>query len=448
MTIVTVEEAPEPTPLKAQPQGGCCARRRKGRWGHCEAWRQASPVDPGPGLDAEWLSRFPLEAKGRHVVDTKGQRFKLAGVNWYGASDVNHVVGGLEVQPMEKICTTIKSLGFSMVRLPFSNEMLRCDVKPGSINFDLNPTLRGKTALEVLDEVIRCLGQHQVAVVLNNHTTYGEWCGGPDRNGLWFEPGGVLTEECWLDDWEALARRYSRCLWVIGCDIRNEVRFCPPRASSLSQLALRWPKFGAGRISRSLGACCWATAAGTCGDKILAVNPNMLIVVERIIWPQKSVKDYAAMLPRLKGRLIIGVHHYRWSGPGRYLPSFSPLHGWRGVVPVLRALGIFGSRLYGDMDQQQLKEQLTHEWGCLLHAEECPVWVSEFGGDANNPEEMQWLETFVSVLAEAEADWAYWPLNVGPKPGGEGDESYGMLAPDWTPKPEGDARLKLLSTIC
>lgn len=418
------------------------------RWGSgAETWRDAAPIAPGEGMDSNWLSLFPLRTRGRHVVDAKGDRFRLCGVNWYGASDMKHVVGGLDVQSMHVICKTIRELGFSVVRLPFSNEMLRSSVPEGAIDFTRNPSLKGLTALEVFDAVIQCLGQHRVAVILNNHTTYGEWCGGPDRNGLWFEPGGHHNERCWLDDWEALARRYSKCPYVVGYDLRNEVRFCPPRAGSLSSCVLRWPAWGAGRVDHWLGACCWATAARTCGVMILAAKPDALIIVERIIWPQRSVQSYVELLPELKDRLILGVHHYGWSGPGRYLPSFSPLRRWPVLLGVLRACGIFGRKNYGEMESEQLQQQLLEEWGCLLESNACPVWVSEFGADANNEDEMRFFRNFVSALEAADADWAYWPLNVGPKPGCGGDEPYGMLAPDWTPKPGGDSRLSLLATL-
>ena len=45
-------------------------------------------VDFPPYSHAE-LFKLPLRIKGRHVVDAKGKRFKLASVNWYGASDEN-----------------------------------------------------------------------------------------------------------------------------------------------------------------------------------------------------------------------------------------------------------------------------------------------------------------------------------------------------------------------
>lgn len=69
-------------------------------------------------------------------------------------------------------------MGFNVVRLPFSNEMLSLQHVPKhAIDYKLNPTLIDKTPLEVYDEVIDCLGIHGVTVVLNNHTTVGMWSG-------------------------------------------------------------------------------------------------------------------------------------------------------------------------------------------------------------------------------------------------------------------------------
>merc|ERR1712039_746095 len=83
--------------------------------------------------------------------------------------------------------------------------------------------------------------------------------------------------------------------------------------------------------------------------------------------------------------------------------------------------------------------------GFVLEENRCPVWVSEFGADLSNGDEMKWLRIFTELLQELEADWAYWPLNVGPKPECGSNEAYGMLAKDWTRLPtDQDERLQLL----
>ncbi|CAK0816142.1 unnamed protein product [Prorocentrum cordatum] len=176
------------------------------------------------------------------------------------------------------------------------------------------------------------------------------------------------------------------------------------------------------------------------------------------------------LLPELGGRLVLAVHHYQWSGPGRFLPNWSVPRRWGWALRLLRFLGAVSKDNYGDMDRERLREQLQSEWGDILDSGTCPVaktttgheawasrpgkkrpgqwpqckgqrtkakdkvWVSEFGADLSNPEEVGWLRDFTSLLAEKDVDWAYWPLNVGPKPGCGEDEAYGVLDARWRPK--------------
>eukprot|EP00930_Biecheleria_cincta_P049893 TRINITY_DN35098_c0_g1_i1.p1 TRINITY_DN35098_c0_g1~~TRINITY_DN35098_c0_g1_i1.p1 ORF type:complete len:540 (-),score=56.28 TRINITY_DN35098_c0_g1_i1:107-1693(-) len=409
--------------------------------GWVEEWPAMKPIHPGRGLDKSWKSQFPLSCKGRHVINVHGQRFRLKGVNWYGASDVLHVVGGLDVQKLEVICESISVLGFTVVRMPWSNEMLRSPVPDGAVSYEMNPRLRGLPAIAVLDEVVRCLGQHKVAVILNNHTTYGEFCGPPSGNSLWFDPTGPFSESQWMADWEMMARRYSRCPQVIGFDLRNEIR---PRWSL-------WPAFGKGSTSKTRWAVRdWADAALKMSLRLLEISPDALIVVERIVWPQRGLADYTAcpgsLLPKLQGRLVLGVHSYSWSGPGRFLPDWSVPSFLQCFVGVLRAVGVISIN-YGDMSPQDLQNQIFREWGTVLKNDVCPVWVSEFGADLSNPWEMRWLKEFVGVMASLDVDWAYWPLNVGPKPSCRTNEAYGILDSSWQPQDISDDRLELMQSL-
>eukprot|EP00930_Biecheleria_cincta_P028717 TRINITY_DN20027_c0_g1_i1.p1 TRINITY_DN20027_c0_g1~~TRINITY_DN20027_c0_g1_i1.p1 ORF type:complete len:487 (-),score=50.25 TRINITY_DN20027_c0_g1_i1:196-1611(-) len=408
-------------------------------------WPPTSPICPGDGLDREWTALFPLESWGRNIISSCGERFRLMGVNWYGASDEKHVVGGLDVQNPDVICASVRSLGFTVVRLPFSNEMLRSSVS-GGIDFTKNPNLLGLSALEVFDEVVRALGRNRVAVVINNHTTFGKFCAQPGKDSLWFDSDGWLSEQVWLDDWVMIARRYAKCPHVVGFDLRNEIR---PRGLSL-------PYFERGISSEQpTGKLNWARAAATAADKILHVNPKALLVVERIVWPQEGLASYVSnpgpLLPRFQRNLVLGVHMYAWSGPGRFIPKWAVP---RAVHCLLGSLGIIAQQNFGDFTSDQLDAVCREHWGDILEANVCPVWISEFGADLGSHEEMMWLRRFVAILAKFDVDWAYWPLNVGPKPGtgsqsgiGAGDEAYGMLGSDWKPKPSGDERLELLAKI-
>ena len=68
--------------------------------------------------------QLPLSVKGRYVVDSSGNRVKLACVNWYGAEELDFVVGGLQWQTISTISGLISSYGFNCIRLPFSLELI------------------------------------------------------------------------------------------------------------------------------------------------------------------------------------------------------------------------------------------------------------------------------------------------------------------------------------
>jgi len=400
-----------------------------------------------------WQLQFPLRAKGRRLVNQFGQHFKLAGVNWYGASDTYHVVGGLDMRPLAEICHSVAAMGFTVVRLPFSSEMLRVEAVPeGAIDYDLNPTLLGLTPLEVYDRVVEQLGAAGVAVVINNHTTVGSWSGGVELNGMWFREGcKTYTEEAWIDDWVMLAERYRDKGYhqVIGYDLRNEVR-----PTTMTGPGPRWGERDRGG---GKGACCqrgeyvrdWSRAARRCTQALLNADAPGFVVVERIAWPQNSLQDMLLPIPPWEAwdvprdRIVLAVHMYAWSGPG----SWSPKHFLPGILKsFFNAVDyVSGRELYGEMSQEVLEQQMDKDFGFCLDQDICPVWLSELGADLSRGE-LGWFLKVCKYLEAKDADFAYWPLNVGPKPGGSEDEPYGILTNDWQPR-WADLRLQALRKL-
>lgn len=391
-----------------------------------------------------WLAQFPLRARGRHLVNQRGERFKLAGVNWYGASDSHHVVCGLAVRPLRDICRMVASMGFTVVRLPFSSEMLRVDedqVPEGVINYALNPELRGLSPLEVYDRVVDELGSAGVAVVVNNHTTLGAWSGGTDPNGLWFLEGSEsYTEDSWIGDWLTVALRYADRPHVIGYDLRNEVR-----PTTLRAAMTEGPGWGTGTEMD------WAVAAGNCARALLTLEQARgLLIIERTAWPQEALSTMLRPIPPWQAwgvpqdRVVLALHMYAWSGPGSWSPKAFTRHV---TNAVLRAADFVRSRsLYGEFPESALYAQMDAEFGFCLDQDICPVWLSEFGADLNNEYEHIWFMRLCRYLQRKDVEFAYWPLNVGPKPGSNDDEPYGFLTNDWQPR-WSDARYQALRQL-
>jgi endoglucanase len=53
---------------------------------------------------------MPLSASGRFVVDAHGKRLRLAGVNWYRASEDLRMAAGLDCTPRSELAKLIAGL--------------------------------------------------------------------------------------------------------------------------------------------------------------------------------------------------------------------------------------------------------------------------------------------------------------------------------------------------
>lgn len=91
----------------------------------------------------------PLHTSGPDIVDSTGARVRLRCANWYGAAEKDFVVGGLDLQPVDKIAGLIKAFGFNCVRLPYSVQMVLQDPPIQANVTTANPQLTGQSALQV-----------------------------------------------------------------------------------------------------------------------------------------------------------------------------------------------------------------------------------------------------------------------------------------------------------
>jgi endoglucanase len=346
---------------------------------------------------------LPLRTQGRHVVDAHGRRFKLASVNWYGASDELFVPGGLDTQHRDTIAQAIKRLGFNSVRLPYADELV---MKNPTIDAELvsaNPDLAGKRALDVFEAVVKALTDAGIAVIVNNHITSATWCCGADPcDAAWANDylGPICrvkqTEEEWIQHWETIMQPLLNNSLVIGVDLRNEVR----------------------GLWGTMPWSSWAAAAEKCGNRLLKMNENWLVVVEGT----ESSNDLSHVRERpvkldLEHRVVYSAHVYGWSGWGS-------------------TEGRFLQRTY-----ESFAETMRHNWGYLLEGDVAPVWVGEIGaGRDPNVGSANYWQNLMRYLKGVDADFGYWAINPR-KPAGNVTETYSLVEDDWV-TPVLDYRMK------
>jgi len=330
----------------------------------------------------------PLHTRGHQILDAAGRPVRLTSVNWYGFDQKEYVVGGLDHAPLSTIVHQIVGLGVNSVRLPWANETLERNPPVPDYAVKANPEFQGKRAMEVMDAVIRALAEARIMVILDNHVSRADWCcSEKDGNGLWYN--AEYPEASWLHDWQKIVRHYKRQRWVVGADLRNELRNGAAWGGNDPKLD-------------------WHAAAERGGNAVLAANPQLLIMVEG---PEYSTNfagfDKLPVRLKVEDRLVYSPHAYNIDG--------HPFSSY-----------------------DELKQVYDARAGFLLHAEPgVPLWVGEFGTcqrldcGANS----DWFALYIRYMKENQLAWSYWPLN-GTQSSGQGRkydslESYGLLSTDY-----------------
>lgn len=307
----------------------------------------------------------------------------LRGVNWFGLETNTYCPHGLWTRSLDSMLDQIAGLGYNCMRLPYSDDIFKSSSVPNGIDFNQNPDLRNLTALQVMDKVIEKAGARGLKVILDRHR--------PDANGqsaLWYTSS--VSEEVWIQHWESLAQRYKNNPTVIGCDLHNE-----PHSPAT---------WGSGNVSND-----WRLAAEKAGNRILAVNPNLLIVVEGVdtaggssYWWGGNLRGAATAPVRLNtpGRLVYETHDYpasvynqSWFSDPSFPANLAPL--W----------------------------DVT--WGYLAQNGTAPILVGEFGTKYQTASDKTWLNTLVQYIRTNKLSFTYWSWN--PNSGDTG----GILKDDW-----------------
>ncbi len=346
---------------------------------------------------------------GNSIVDSSGNPVRIAGVNWYGFETTDFVAHGLWARWYQDILNTTKSLGYNVVRIPFSNEMVETNPVPSNYNSDVNPDLVGLSSLEILDKIIDYAGQIGLRVILDNHRS--EAGNSAEDNGLWYT--NAYPQNAWIADWVAIANRYKGNPTVVGVDLRNE----PHNSAS----------WGDGNPATD-----WKMAAEAAGNAVLAVNPNLLICVEGIQqyngdsdWWGGNLEGArsAPVVLSVANRLVYSAHDY---GPNlSWQPWFNNATTYQSLIATW-----------------------TKFWAYLALEGTAPVWVGEFGStntdiDLQNSaagSQGQWFQSMVRFLDDnPEIGWTYWALN--------GEDSYSLLDSGYGSQPASSLKQSMLAGI-
>jgi endoglucanase len=338
-----------------------------------------------------------LHVEGNKLMDDNGNEARLTGINWFGFETSNQSPHGLWARDYRSMLRQIADLGFNTVRIPWANAILRKGAAARSINdygadpYDgtdpLNADLVGKTPLEIMDIIIDAAAEFRLKVMLDNHSREPD---GYMEEDLWYT--NETSESLWISDWVALAERYNGDTTVVAFDLNNE-----PHDSA---------SWGTGNAATD-----WNRAAEKCGNAILAVNPNVLIVVEGVETTGEDTYWWGGNLTGVRTapinlivpeKLVYSAHEY---GPEVFQQDWFASANFPGNMA-----GIWNEH-FGFI----MEEQIGH------------VFIGEFGlkdPDAYEGRAGVWFDAFLKYLRNGYS-WTFWCFN--PNSG----DTEGMLQHDW-----------------
>ncbi len=357
--------------------------------------------------------RGPLSTSGNQIVDASGASVRIAGVNWFGMETTTFAPHGLWARGYREMMDQMKSLGFNTIRLPYSDQLFEASSIPNGIEFSKNADLAGLSGLEVMDRIVSYADEIGLWVILDHHRS--EAGNSASDTGLWFSQ--AYPERVWIDNLTMLASRYAASDAVVGIDLHNE-----PHGPAT---------WGDG------SATDWRLAAERAGNAVLAVNSELLIIVEGIerassgsYWWGGNLSNAREFPVRLNvgGRLVYSPHDYPAS--------------------------VFQQPYFADSRYpENLPEVWDANWGYLFREGIAPVMLGEFGSTLATASDQAWFSSMIDYLGgdldgDGEGDlaageqgisWTYWSWN--PNSGDTG----GILADDWTTPVE--AKLSGLAAV-
>ena len=354
-----------------------------------------------------------LRVQGNKIVDANGNQVWLTGANWFGFNTTERVFHGLWSVNLEQTVRTIAEHGINILRVPISTELIwewrNGQFTVPSVNTAENPDLVGKTSLEIFDRFLELSKQYGLKVLLDVHSAEA------DNSGhvypLWYK--GEITPEVFYAAWEWIAERYKHDDTILAMDIENEPHGQPWQGSDFA----KW--------DNSTDINNFKYACETASNRILAINPDVLVLcegiesfpVDGVTWTSnnkddyysnwwggnlRGVRDYPINLGANQDQLVYSPHDY---GPLVYLqPWFYP--------------GFNKETLYQDVWKDNW--MYIHEEGIA------PLLIGEWGGFMDGGDNEKWMRAIRELIIEHELHHTFWCVN--PNSGDTG----GLLNNDWT----------------
>ncbi|AXB42227.1 glycoside hydrolase family 5 protein [Amycolatopsis albispora] len=368
---------------------------------------QAPP--PAAAATSDWL-----HTQGNRIVDAEGNQVWLTGANWFGFNAGERVFHGLWSVNVEQVTRSMAQRGINLVRVPISTQLLlewkagQASV-PSAINTWVNPELAGKTTLEVFDHWLALCEKYGLKVMLDVHSAEADNSG--HVHPVWWK--GSITPELFYQGWEWVTARYQNDDTIIAMDVKNE-----PHGTASASPRAKWD--GSADQDNFKHTC------ETAGKRILAINPEVLILCEGTEIYPKAGKNWSS---------VTGTdYHSTWWGGNLRGVAEHPVNLGAGQDQLVYSPHDYGPLVFDqpwfkkEFDKTTLTTDVWRPNWLYLHEDgTAPLLVGEWGGRlGQDPRQDRWMTALRDLIAENGLHQTFWCLN--PNSGDTG----GLLRDDWT----------------
>jgi len=342
-----------------------------------------------------------LYTDGNRIVDKDGKRVWLTGVNWFGYNTGTNTFDGLWNSQLKPSVEAIADHGFNLIRVPISAELINQwaagEYPKANYNNAYNTELNDMNSLEIFDYFLKLAEENGIKVMPDIHSAETNASG--HNVNLWYTSKVTVNDYYSALEW--MAERYKNNDTIIAFDLKNEPHGKPYEGD------------GAAIWNDSKDANNWKYVAETAAAKILAKNPNVLILVEGTeIYPMdlasnsdyhstndkeyyfnwwggnlRGVKDYPIDLGKYQNKLVYSPHDY---GPTVYKqPWFE------------------GNYTFDSL----MKDCWRDNWFYIHETNTAPLLIGEWGGFMREPN-LTWMTYMRQLIKQNKLNHTFWCFNA------------------------------------
>lgn len=354
-----------------------------------------------------------LHTDGSRILDKDGKQVWITGVNWFGYNTGTNTFDGLWNSKLEPTVKAIADHGFNLIRVPISaqliNQWAAGEYPRANYNNAYNTALNDMNSLEIFDYFLSLAEGCGIKVMPDVHSAETDASG--HNVNLWYT--SKVSVEDYYAALEWMAERYKDNDTIIAYDLKNEPHGKPNEGKN----AAIW--------NDSRDANNWKYVAETAAARILAKNPNVLILVEGTeIYPKNDKGDYSSTDSE-------DYYFNWWGGNLRGVRDF-PVDLGKYQDKLVYSPHDYGPTVYeqpwfqgGYTYESLMKDCWRDNWFYIQEDDIAPLLIGEWGGFMREPN-LTWMTYVRQLIKTYHLNHTFWCLNAN-----SGDTG-GLLLDDFT----------------